>query len=41
MNSIIGKSKLSEKDFFEYGNSGYAFIKKELHTHFFQDLQKS
>lgn len=32
MNSLIDKSKLSEKDFFEYGNSGYAFIKKELHS---------
>ena len=29
MNNLIDKNKFSEKDFFEYGNAGYAFIKKE------------
>ena len=28
----LNKKKFSEKDFVEYGNSGYAFIKKELHS---------
>tara|TARA_X000000950_G_scaffold276966_1_gene365685 strand:+ start:511 stop:738 length:228 start_codon:yes stop_codon:yes gene_type:complete len=32
MNNLIDKNKFSEKDFFEYGNAGYAFIKKELHS---------
>ncbi|MAH78379.1 MAG: hypothetical protein CMP41_00420 [Rickettsiales bacterium] len=29
---MIDKNKISEKDFVEFGNSGYAFIKKELHS---------
>lgn len=28
----MDKDKILEKDFFELGNAGYAFIKKELHT---------
>lgn len=32
MNDLIDKNKFSDKDFFEYGNSGYAFIKKELQS---------
>ena len=32
MNSLIDKSKLSEQDFFEYGSSGYEFLKTELYS---------
>ena len=38
MSNIIDKDKISEKDFFEYGNSGVAFIKKELHS---EDIYKT
>ena len=29
MKNLVDKKKLAEEDFVEYGNSGYAFIKKE------------
>lgn len=32
MSNLIDKNKFSEKEFFEYGSSGFAFIKKELHS---------
>ena len=32
MDEIMNKNKILENDFFEYGNTGYAFIKKELHS---------
>ena len=38
MSNSTYKDKISEKDFFEYGNSGVAFIKKELHS---EDIYKT
>tara|TARA_A100000164_G_C21287673_1_gene487485 strand:+ start:169 stop:396 length:228 start_codon:yes stop_codon:yes gene_type:complete len=32
MDNRMDKNKILEKDFFEFGNAGYAFIKKELHS---------
>ena len=32
MKNLIDKKKIAEEDFVEYGNSGYAFIKKENNT---------
>ena len=32
MNDLEKKNKNFEKNFFEYGNNGFAFIKKELHS---------
>ncbi len=31
MNNLL-KNNLSSEEFFEYGNSGFAFVKKEIHS---------
>ena len=38
MSNTIDKDKISEKHFFEHGNTGVAFIKKELHS---EDIDKT